>query len=212
SAFPLLLSLPVLADLVIERSSNYTQDENFRFLPGILSNSNFTKDLSKVTNIELTAHMIAVNNYKDSVSPLLLAAKPKKWKSQTLTLTLPKSQGLEVPRALSKKSKRPKSKNPPTKTKVTPPKPTEGTDAKYQVNQTQSTRLRYQSLPKNKCKPSYVGELDTQPILESTYADVRAFLLSDDESEEDILEAGEEIDEEPQVASIAETHHQSPPP
>ncbi|GKB10483.1 hypothetical protein Tco_0844406 [Tanacetum coccineum] len=32
-------------------------------------------------------------------------------------------------------------------------------------------------------------ELDTQPIVLSTYADVRAFLLSDDESEDDILGA-----------------------
>ncbi|GJW55780.1 hypothetical protein Tco_0099865 [Tanacetum coccineum] len=45
-----------------------------------------------------------------------------------------------------------------------------------------------------------------------TRPNVRAFLLPDDESKKDILEAGEEIDEEPQVASIAETHHQSPPP
>ncbi|GJR32916.1 hypothetical protein Tco_1109148 [Tanacetum coccineum] len=84
--------------------SDYTQDEKFRFLPGILSNSNFTKDPSKVTDIELTAHMIAVNSQKDSVSPLPLAAKLKKGKSQTVTPTLPKSQGPEVPGALSKKS------------------------------------------------------------------------------------------------------------
>ncbi|GKC41769.1 hypothetical protein Tco_1059491 [Tanacetum coccineum] len=38
--------------------SEYTQDKKFRFLPPILSNSNFTKDPSKVTDIELTAHMI----------------------------------------------------------------------------------------------------------------------------------------------------------
>ncbi|GKF61718.1 hypothetical protein Tco_0181772, partial [Tanacetum coccineum] len=60
--------------------------------------------------------------------------------------------------------------------------------------------------------PSHEGELDTQPIVLSTYADVRDFLLSDDECEEDILGAGEEIDEEPQAASIIKTHHQSPPP
>ncbi|GJT65152.1 hypothetical protein Tco_1016632 [Tanacetum coccineum] len=206
------------------------------------------------------------------------------------------TEGPEVPGALSKKSKRPKSKRPPTETKVTPPKPMEdskqshsvssgtvpdpqdlerdtqlastglpytldegtrkskpfpesmakttprpegllgdkdsggnippadmepihppvanllGTGAKYQVDQTQSTRLRYQSLPENEGKPSHEGELDTQPIVLSTYADVRAFLLSDDESEEGILGAGEEMDEEPQAAGIAETHHQSPPP
>nr|GEW04351.1 retrovirus-related Pol polyprotein from transposon TNT 1-94 [Tanacetum cinerariifolium] len=77
---------------------------------------------------------------------------------------------------------------------------------------TKSTRLRYQSLPKNKGKPSHEGELDTQPIVLSKYAYVRAFLLSDDESEEYIIGAGEEIDEEPQVAGIAETHHHSPLP
>ncbi|GKC98920.1 hypothetical protein Tco_1169195, partial [Tanacetum coccineum] len=81
--------------------SDYTQDENFGFLPGILSNSNFTKDPFKVTNIELTAHMIV---------------------------------GLEVPGALSKKSKRPKSKRPPTETKVTPPKPTEGSEQSHSVS------------------------------------------------------------------------------
>ncbi|GJT47014.1 hypothetical protein Tco_0955729 [Tanacetum coccineum] len=36
---------------------------------------------NKVTDIELTAQMIAVNSQKDLVSPLLLAAKPKKGKS-----------------------------------------------------------------------------------------------------------------------------------
>ncbi|GJS15000.1 hypothetical protein Tco_0409472 [Tanacetum coccineum] len=73
--------------------SDYTQDKKFRFLPPILSNSNFTKDPSKVTDIELTAHMIAVNNQRDSLSPPPLAPKPKKGKSQIMTPTLPKSQG-----------------------------------------------------------------------------------------------------------------------
>ncbi|GJU52463.1 hypothetical protein Tco_1226177 [Tanacetum coccineum] len=93
----------ILCALQVLLGSDYTQDEKFRFLHGILSNSNFTKDPSKVTNIELTAHMIA------SHSP-------------------------EVPGALFKKSKRPKSKNPPTKTKVTPPKPTEGSELSHSVS------------------------------------------------------------------------------
>ncbi|GJV21552.1 hypothetical protein Tco_1370572 [Tanacetum coccineum] len=113
---------------------DYTQDENFGFLPGILSNSNFTKDPSKVTDIELTAYMIAVNSQKDSVSPLPLATKPKKGKSHTMTPTLPKSQGHEILGALSKKRKRPKSKKLPTKTKVTPPKPTEGSEQSHSVS------------------------------------------------------------------------------
>ncbi|GJR39796.1 hypothetical protein Tco_1215480 [Tanacetum coccineum] len=95
---------------------------------------NKSKDPSKVTDIELTTHMIAVNNKKDSVSLLLLAAKPKKGKSQTMTPTLPKSQGLEVLGALSNKSKRPKFKKPPTETKVTPPNPTEGSEQSHSVS------------------------------------------------------------------------------
>ncbi|GKC58865.1 hypothetical protein Tco_1086463, partial [Tanacetum coccineum] len=111
-----------------------TEDKKFGFLPPILSNSNFTKDPSKVTDIELTTHMIAINNQRDSVSLLPLAAKLKKGKSQTVTSTLPKSQGLEASGALSKKSKRPKSKKPPTETKVTPPKPTEGSEQSHSVS------------------------------------------------------------------------------
>ncbi|GKB07498.1 hypothetical protein Tco_0835782 [Tanacetum coccineum] len=41
--------------------SEYTQDKKFGFLPPILSNSNFTKDPSKATDIELMAHMIVVD-------------------------------------------------------------------------------------------------------------------------------------------------------
>ncbi|GKA12352.1 hypothetical protein Tco_0691898 [Tanacetum coccineum] len=114
--------------------SEYTQDKKFRFLPPIMSNSNFTKDPSKVTNIELTAHMIAVNNQRDSVSSPPLAVKPKKGKSQTVASTLPKSQGPEASGALSKKSKKPKSKRPPTKTKESPPKPTEGSEQSHSVS------------------------------------------------------------------------------
>ncbi|GJU39319.1 retrovirus-related pol polyprotein from transposon TNT 1-94 [Tanacetum coccineum] len=66
-----------------------------RFLPGILSNSNFTKDPSKVIDIELTAHMIAVNNQKDSVSLLPLAAKTKKGNLRLLLGTVPDPQDLE---------------------------------------------------------------------------------------------------------------------
>ncbi|GJZ18212.1 hypothetical protein Tco_0554335 [Tanacetum coccineum] len=222
--------------------SDYTQDENFGFLPGILSNSNITKDPSKVTDNELTAHMITVNSQKDSVSPLPLSTKPKKGKSQTVTPTLPKSQGPEAPGALSKKIQKPKSKKPPTKTKAIPPKPMEGgniqpfdrdlTSTTFDEGTAKTTSRPEGSLgdkdsrgnkpPANMepinppiSDPSGTGELDTQPLVLSTYADVRAFLLSDDEaqeSDEDILGAGKEIDEEPQATSIAETHHQCPPP
>ncbi|GJU27675.1 hypothetical protein Tco_1166296 [Tanacetum coccineum] len=203
-----------------------------------------------------------------------------------------RTEGPVIPGALSKKSKRPKSKKPPTETKVTPPKQTEGSDQSHSVSSgtvpdpqdlERNIQLAITGLPytldedtrKSKplpdsaathpkdsggniqpldrdipfttsdegttkttpnpegsfgdkdpgetchpliwnhytpCKPSHKGEMDTQPIVLSTYADVRAFMLSNVESDEDILGAGEEMDEEPQVARIAETHHQSPPP
>ncbi|GKC85448.1 hypothetical protein Tco_1141165 [Tanacetum coccineum] len=89
-----------------------------------------------------------------------------------------------------------------------------GTDAKYQVDQTQSTRLRYRSLTKNKGKPSYEGELGNQPLILSTTADVQAILLSNEElmeeSEDDVFEAGDEMDEDIHHTNEEET--QSPLP
>ncbi|GKE80494.1 hypothetical protein Tco_1550494, partial [Tanacetum coccineum] len=49
---------------------DYTHDESFGSSPTILSNSNFSKDLFKVTPIELMAFMVVVNNHEHSVSPL----------------------------------------------------------------------------------------------------------------------------------------------
>ncbi|GJU49365.1 hypothetical protein Tco_1218920 [Tanacetum coccineum] len=203
--------------------SDYTQDENFRFLPGIL------------------------------MSPLPLAAKPKKGKSHTVTPTLPKSQGPEVPRALSKKSKRPKSKRPPTETKVTSPKPTKGSNQSHSVSSStvpdpqdlkSDIQLASTGLPSTldegtrttKTMPRPEGSLgdkdsggnippaNMEPVhppvadllgtgakyqVDRTQSTrLRAFLLSDDKSEEDILRSGEKVDEEPQAVGIAETYHQ----
>nr|GEV70872.1 uncharacterized mitochondrial protein AtMg00810-like [Tanacetum cinerariifolium] len=91
-------------------------------------------DPSKFTDIELTAHIIAVNNRRDSVSQPPLVAKLKNEKSQTVALTFPKSQGLEASRALFKKRTKPKSKTPPTETKESPPKPTEGSEQSHSVS------------------------------------------------------------------------------
>ncbi|GJR28925.1 hypothetical protein Tco_1105157 [Tanacetum coccineum] len=227
--------------------------------------------------------MIVVNNQKDSVSPLPLSAKPKKGKSQTMTPTLPKSQGPEVPGALSKKSKRPKSKKSPTETKVTPPKPTEGFEQSHSVSlgtvpdpqdlerniQLASTGLpstldegtrKSTPLPEGPathpkdsggniqpldreltsttfdegtakttpCPEGSLGDKDSEGNIPPTDMEPINPTIFDPSgtgakyqvdqtqstrlSEEDILGAGEEMDEEPYAASIAETHHQSPPP
>nr|GEV48220.1 retrovirus-related Pol polyprotein from transposon TNT 1-94 [Tanacetum cinerariifolium] len=57
--------------------SKYTLDKKFGFLPPILSNFNFTKDQSKVIDIELTAHIIAVNNRKGLGVSTSFACKAK---------------------------------------------------------------------------------------------------------------------------------------
>ncbi|GJS68396.1 retrovirus-related pol polyprotein from transposon TNT 1-94 [Tanacetum coccineum] len=89
-----------------------------------------------------------------------------------------------------------------------------GTDAKYQVDQTQSTRLRYRSLNKNEGKTSSEVEPDTQTLLLTTTTNVQALLLSDDELieeiDDDVFEAGDEMDEDIQQADEEET--QSPKP
>ncbi|GJY43265.1 hypothetical protein Tco_0431478 [Tanacetum coccineum] len=88
-----------------------------------------------------------------------------------------------------------------------------GTGAKYQVDKTQSTRLRYRSLAKNKDKTSSEVEPGTEILQLTTFADVQALLLSDDEmvqesDEDDVLEAREEMDED--IPPIDE-EAQSPP-
>ncbi|GJZ44039.1 hypothetical protein Tco_0591294 [Tanacetum coccineum] len=192
---------------------------------------------SKVTDIELTAHMIVVNNQKDSVSLLPLATKPKKGKSQTVTQTLPKSQGSEVPGALflrniqlasmglpSTLDEGTRKSQPLPESTATPPKDSGGNIQPFDMDLTSTTSdegtAKTTPRPKGSLrdkdsggnippvdmepihltivdisgtgKPSYEEELDTQPLVLSTYADVRAFLLSDDEaqeSEKDILGA-----------------------
>ncbi|GKA71678.1 hypothetical protein Tco_0777817 [Tanacetum coccineum] len=62
-----------------------------------------------------------------------------------------------------------------------------GTGAKYQVDETQSTRLRYQSPTKNKGMTSSKDELDKES----------------DKGE--VLAAGEDMDEDPQVAKEVRT-------
>ncbi|GJU61452.1 hypothetical protein Tco_1243287 [Tanacetum coccineum] len=227
-----------------------TKDESFGSSPTILSNSNFSKDPSKVTPIELTDFMVD-------------------------------SQGPEAPESLPQKTKKPKSKNTPSETKVTPPlKPTEGSEqshsvssgtvpdpqdperniqligtglpstlgegtrksqplpegtttdpkdsvgnvqpadkrlpstASNEVDETQSTRLRYQTLTENKGKASSEVEPDPETLPLTTLTDIQAYLLSKDElaqesDEEEVFAAGDDMEEDTQAD---EEEHQSPSP
>ncbi|GJW79976.1 hypothetical protein Tco_0143951 [Tanacetum coccineum] len=73
---------------------------------------------------------------------------------------------------------------------TTPVADLSGTHAKYQVDQTQFTRLRNWSLTKNKGEPSYEGELGNQSLILSTTADVQSLLLSNEELMEEKDQSG----------------------
>ncbi|GJZ74229.1 hypothetical protein Tco_0638375 [Tanacetum coccineum] len=177
--------------------------------------------------------MIVVNNRKDSVSPPPLVAKPKKAKPQTVASTLPKSQGPEASGALSKKRKQPKPKRTPTKTKESPPKPTEGLEQSHSVSsgivpdpqdlerdiQLASTRFpstldegtrQSKPLPKGSLGDKDLGgnisPADMEPIhtpvanpsgtgAKYQVDETQSTRLSD---EEEVLAAGDDMDEDPQ--------------
>ncbi|GJY61583.1 retrovirus-related pol polyprotein from transposon TNT 1-94 [Tanacetum coccineum] len=107
-----------LAELL---GADYTQDEKFGSLPNVLSNSNFIKDPSKVTTIELTVSMIVVNNLESLVSPLPFSGKKKKKKSQTVSQPKPKTQGPEALGSLSQKMKKGLTKKTTPQATETPP-------------------------------------------------------------------------------------------
>nr|GEX40437.1 hypothetical protein [Tanacetum cinerariifolium] len=79
----------------------------------------------------------------------------------------------------------------------------ERTGAKYQVDETQSTRLRYRSLTNNEGKTSSKVEPDTKSLQLQTFSDIQAFILSEVELEkesdkEEVLAAGNDMDEDSQ--------------
>nr|GEW92664.1 hypothetical protein [Tanacetum cinerariifolium] len=89
-----------------------------------------------------------------------------------------------------------------------------GTDAKYLVDQTSSTRFKVSVPDQHQSKTSYEVELDSHPLVLLTAADVQALLLYDDElveeSDSDILEAGDEMDEDIQKTDEEETQSLNP--
>ncbi|GKA96765.1 hypothetical protein Tco_0818860 [Tanacetum coccineum] len=151
--------------------------------------------------IELTAFTVAVNNNEKSMSPIPFTVKKKKGKSQTVTLTLPQSQGPEALGSLPQKRKKPKSKKPPTKAKVTPP--LELTEDSEQSHSVSSSHVTDPQDPKiNKQLPATV---DTTPLLEGIRgnkdseglkppADMEP-LTTHESDDEEVFAAREEMDE-----------------
>ncbi|GKD28094.1 hypothetical protein Tco_1234308 [Tanacetum coccineum] len=147
--------------------------------------------------------MFSCSNCTEDLSPPPLVAKPKKRKSQIVALTLTKSPGPEASGALSKNRKQPKSKTSPTKTKESSPKPTEGFEQSHSVSS--GTILDPQDLKRDiqLASTGLPSTLDEEPLKLQTYADIQAFLLSNNEldkdsDEEEVLVTRDDIDEDPQ--------------
>ncbi|GJZ67902.1 hypothetical protein Tco_0631142 [Tanacetum coccineum] len=166
----------------------YTEDKQFRSLPNILSNSYFSKDPSKVTDIELTGHMIAINNQKDSVFPLPISGKKKKAANKGLP-SMVSNEGM-------------------VKTTLLPERPLRDKDSK-------GNKIPADMEPNNPTDADLSGtiELDTEPLQLKTFANVQDFLLVEDEmaqksDDEEVFSTKEDIDEDTQAD---EEEHQSPP-
>ncbi|GJS02837.1 hypothetical protein Tco_0319345 [Tanacetum coccineum] len=192
--------------------TEYAQDEKFGNLPNVLSNLNFTKDPSKVTTIELTASMMAVNNLESLVSPLPFFGKKEDKVSDFILLgqtTYPQDIEINIQLAVKGSHSPPDEgtciSQPFPEDKTTYPKDPEGnkhpadkglpstvpnesigTDAKYQVDQTQSTRSEVLVPDQHQSKTSSEVELDFEPLKLTTTADIQALLgASDDDLKKD---------------------------
>ncbi|GKE95475.1 hypothetical protein Tco_1580330 [Tanacetum coccineum] len=89
-----------------------------------------------------------------------------------------------------------------------------GTDVEYQVDQTQSTRFKVSVLDQNKGKTYSEVELDTKTLFLTIVADIKVLLVDFDEelrddNDDDVFEAGEEMDEDIQEPETekTQTHH-----
>ncbi|GJX63520.1 hypothetical protein Tco_0296420 [Tanacetum coccineum] len=270
--------------------TEYTQDDKFGSLPNVLSNSNFTKDLSKVIPIEFTASMIAgpdasrtlpqnrkqpktqkrpvvqatetsptkkvltEDSNKTSQSPQAKQLIPKIWRETynsllrdlilhlmralvnhnlclRVKLLIPKTRGemisplirdclswflmkvLVKPSLYLKGHMKAKTQRDLNHSLIWNHTPLvtvlSRTNAKYQVDQTQSTRFEVSVPDQHQSKTSFEVELDFEPLKLTTIADIQALLgASDDDlkedSEDDVFEAGEEMDEYIQEADTEE--------
>ncbi|GJW39954.1 hypothetical protein Tco_0065799 [Tanacetum coccineum] len=228
-------------------SENYSSTEQVNSIQQLITYSLITRtkvDIGEIIYSDLITKLLNKTRLRYISYPRFISVlwKKKKGKTQTVTLTLPKSYGPEASGSLSKKRKQPKPQKTPSETKVSSPKPTEdfeqshsvssgiptdkglpstasnegmdkttpcpegplgdkdlrgnkppadmepinptiadpsGTCAKYQVDHTQFTKLRYQSLTRN-----------------------------EESDKEEVFEAGEDMDKDTQ----ADTEFQSLPP
>lgn len=156
------VSYPRFISCALQRllGCDYTQDVHLCSLPAVMSPSNFSNDPSSVSNIELTAHMVSINNRRDSVYPPSL---PKRsGKSQFMPKTKPKAQGPGASGTQASKPKRKPKSDTATHGQVPPPSgTTKGT------GKSQSGSLVHTTAPKDlegNIQPASRGSPSTFPV------------------------------------------------
>ncbi|GJY13570.1 retrovirus-related pol polyprotein from transposon TNT 1-94 [Tanacetum coccineum] len=245
--------------------SKYSQDKSFGYFPSILSKSNFSKNPSEVTPIELTASMIDVINHESLMTSLLFSEKKGKKKSQTVTVTPPSEkvptedsdktqsvssgqtahpkdiegntqpavkgfhslldEGTHKSKLLGLKAflkllllrgkKLPTGMGSPSThhddgISKTQPLP-EGTNINPK-DSGRNTQLADRGPDHNKGKSSSEVEMNIDTLILTIVADIQALLIDsedelEDDSDEEFLEAGEEMDDEFFQSANEETQH-----
>ncbi|GKC25443.1 hypothetical protein Tco_1027593 [Tanacetum coccineum] len=189
--------------------------------------TNEALDPSKVTLIELTASMIEVINLESSVTPLLYSKKKKK--SQTVSQPKPKTQVPEASGALPQPRKNTKPKTI-SLVQVTVTPPSETTEDSNKTQSVSSGQTTYPYDTKGNTQPAVKGSHSllregtrkSKPFPENSEDELK------DDSDDDVFEAGEEMDEDiqepdhdetqthPSIETPTEeplsTEHQSPSP
>ncbi|GJW63204.1 hypothetical protein Tco_0115088 [Tanacetum coccineum] len=167
-----------------------------------------TKDPSKVTEIELTASMIVVDNLKTSMSPLPFLERIRRGSTGKIK-PLPEGPREDKDSEILKPFADMESQTSPVTALLI-------ADAMYQVDQTQSTRFEVSVPYQNKGKTSSEVEPDSQTLVLTIAAEVG------DEMDKDIQQADKEQTQSPKPSKESSTkipikepasqEHQSPTP
>ncbi|GJZ16376.1 retrovirus-related pol polyprotein from transposon TNT 1-94 [Tanacetum coccineum] len=231
----------ILCALKVLLGTQYTQDEKFRSLPSILSNSNFSKDPSEVTEIELTVSMIDTQGPKASGTLPLKRRKAKTDKTTPEATETPPTEDVPIEdfektqSVASSQTAHPQDpeRNIQLADKGSYSPLNEGTHKSQPLPESTTIDPKDSGgnvKPADKGLPSTVpdkGTGKTKPLSEGPHKDKDlegfkspidiesltahvADLLGTDANEDDVFEAGDEIDEDIHHTDEEETQSHSP--
>ncbi|GJT86689.1 hypothetical protein Tco_1068406 [Tanacetum coccineum] len=188
--------------------SEYSQDKSFRFLPSILKREEVYVTQPKPMSQGLEASGALPQKRKKSKTQttslvhagnkqLAVKGLPATHPDDGTSKTQPLPKGTNIDPKDSGRNTQLADRGQPKALVIN----LSGAGTKYPVDQTQSTRFKVSDPDHNKGKTSSEVESNTDTMILTTVADIQA-LLGDsedelkDDSDEEMLEAGEELDEE----------------